>query len=149
VEFSPIVQKISEADGGELKADKIWDAFVNEFIEVKGEYELLDYTVQSIAENQTSCQAKIRVGENEVTVNGEGSGPIDAFIAAMVETLNEPLNVMDYQEYSLNEGSEAQAICILSISDDDQNKFYGVGISQNTTTAAFKSIIAAINRKWR
>jgi 2-isopropylmalate synthase len=67
----------------------------------------------------------------------------------MVETLNEPLNVADYQEYGLNEGSEAQAICILSITDDDGNKYYGVGISQNTTTAAFKSIIAAINRKWR
>ena len=149
LEFSPIVQKISEADGGELKADKIWDAFVNEFIEVKGEYELVDYKVRSKDENQTSCKAKIRVGENEVTVEGEGSGPIDAFIAAMVETLNEPLNVMDYQEYSLNEGSEAQAICILSIADEEQNKFYGVGISQNTTTAAFKSIVAAINRKWR
>lgn len=149
LEFSPIVQKISEADGGELKADSIWDAFVNEFIEVKGEYELLDYKIGTIDENNTSCKANIRVGENEVTVEGEGSGPIDAFIAAMVETLNEPLNVMDYQEYSLNEGSEAQAICILSIADEEQNKFYGVGISQNTTTAAFKSIVAAINRKWR
>jgi 2-isopropylmalate synthase len=149
LEFSPIVQKISEADGGELKADKIWDAFVNEFIEVKGEYELLDYKVRSKGDDAASCKANVRVGENEVTVEGEGSGPIDAFIAAMVETLNEPLNVLDYQEYSLNEGSEAQAICILSIADEDQNKFYGVGISQNTTTAAFKSIIAAINRKWR
>ncbi len=149
LEFSPIVQKISEADGGELKADKIWDAFVHEFIEVKGEYELLDYKVKTKDENNTTCKANIRIGENEVSVEGEGSGPIDAFIAAMVETLNEPLNVIDYQEYSLNEGSEAQAICILSISDDEQNKFYGVGISQNTTTAAFKSIVAAINRKWR
>jgi 2-isopropylmalate synthase len=149
LEFSPIVQKISEADGGELKADKIWDAFVNEFIEVKGEYELIDYKVRSKGDDAASCKAKIRVGENEVAVEGEGSGPIDAFIAAMVETLNEPLNVIDYQEYSLNEGSEAQAICILSIADEEQNKFYGVGISQNTTTAAFKSIIAAINRKWR
>ena len=68
---------------------------------------------------------------------------------AMVETLNEPLNVIDYQEYALKEGSEAQAICILALSDDDGNKYYGVGISQNTTTAAFTSIIAAINRMWR
>lgn len=149
IEFSPIVQKISESDGGELKADKIWDAFVNEFIEVKGDYELIDYKVTAQGDNHAVCSANIRVGENEVTVEGEGSGPIDAFIAAMVETLNEPLNVMDYQEYSLNEGSEAQAICILSIADEQENKFYGVGISQNTTVAAFKAILAAINRKWR
>jgi 2-isopropylmalate synthase len=147
LEFSPIVQKVSESSGGELKPDTIWDTFVNEFIEVKGEYELIDYKVNSVDENTTSCSATIRVGDNTVEVNGTGSGPIDAFVAALVETLNEPLNVMDYQEYSLNEGSQAQAICILSISDDSQNKFYGVGISQNTTTAAFKSIIAAINRR--
>jgi 2-isopropylmalate synthase len=59
------------------------------------------------------------------------------------------LTVVEYQEYALNEGSEAQAISILAITDDQENKYYGVGISQNTTTAAFKSIIAAINRKWR
>ena len=149
VEFSPIVQKISESDGGELKPDSIWDALVNEFIEVKGDYELIDYNVTANGDNHAACSANIRVGENEVTVSGEGSGPIDAFIAAMVETLNEPLNVVDYQEYSLNEGSEAQAICILSISDEQDNKFYGIGISQNTTVAAFKAILAAINRKWR
>ena len=149
VEFSPIVQKISESDGGELKPDSIWDALVNEFIEVKGDYELIDYKVTADGDNHAVCHANIRVGENEVSVEGEGSGPIDAFIAAMVETLNEPLNVVDYQEYSLNEGSEAQAICILSISDDAAKKFYGIGISQNTTVAAFKAILAAINRKWR
>ena len=149
LEFSPIVQAISEADGGELKPDVIWQAFVNEFIEVEGPYQLLDYQIQTEGNDSESCQAKIRVADNEVDVSGVGSGPIDAFINAMVATLNEPLNVADYQEYGLNEGSEAQAICILAITDEDGNKYYGVGISQNTTTAAFKSIIAAINRKWR
>jgi len=148
LEFSPIVQAISEADGGELKPDVIWQAFVDEFIEVEGPYQLLDYQIQNEGNDSESCQAKIRVADNEVDVSGVGSGPIDAFINAMVATLNEPLNVADYQEYGLNEGSEAQAICILAITDEDGNKYYGVGISQNTTTAAFKSIIAAINRKW-
>ena len=149
LEFSPIVQAISEADGGELKPDVIWQAFVNEFVDVEGPYQLLDYQIQTEGNDSESCQAKIRVADNEVDVSGVGSGPIDAFINAMVATLNEPLNIADYQEYGLNEGSEAQAICILAITDEDGNKYYGVGISQNTTTAAFNSIIAAINRKWK
>ena len=149
LEFSPIVQAISEADGGELKPDVIWQAFVNEFVDVEGPYQLLDYQIQTEGNDSESCQAKIQVADNEVDVTGVGSGPIDAFINAMVATLNEPLNIADYQEYGLNEGSEAQAICILAITDEDGNKYYGVGISQNTTTAAFNSIIAAINRKWK
>jgi len=149
VEFSPIVQRASEADGGELKPDAIWKTFVSEFIEVEGPYKLIDYKVRSGSNELETCKASIKVGENEMVVEGQGSGPIDAFIAAMVETLNEPLNVVDYQEYALNEGSEAQAICILALTDEEQNKYYGVGISPNTTTAAFNSIVAAINRKWR
>ncbi len=148
LEFSPIVQALSEADGGELKPDNIWKAFVREYIEVEGPYQLNDYHVQSEPDGSESCTASVQVADNELNVRGRGSGPIEAFINAMVETLNEPLNVTDYQEYALKEGSEAQAICILALNDDDGNKYYGVGISQNTTTAAFTSIIAAINRKW-
>jgi 2-isopropylmalate synthase len=149
LEFSPIVQAISEVDGGELKPDAIWEAFSSEFIEVAGAYELLDYQVQTAKDLSEICRATVKVAENEVGIEGIGSGPIDAFVNAMIETLNEPLNVADYQEYALKEGSEAQAICILSIADEGGDKYYGVGISQNTTTAAFKSIISAINRKWR
>jgi len=149
LELSPIIQAVSEADGGELKPEIIWNTFVNEFVEVKGPYQLLDYQIHSIDMESEKCTARLAVSESEIDISGEGSGPIDAFVAALIETLNEPLNVVDYQEYALNEGSEAQAISILSISDDLQRKYYGVGISKNTTTAAFKSIIAAINRKWR
>ena len=149
LEFSPIVQKLSEADGGELKPEVIWNAFTNEFVDAKGPYQLIDYKVKSGAGSQEHCTAKVGVGENEIDIQGKGSGPIDAFIAALVETLNEPLDVIDYQEYALGEGNGARAICILAITDDKHHKFYGVGISQNTTTAALQSIIAAVNRKWR
>ena len=149
LEFSPIVQALSEAGGGELKPVEIWHAFEAEFIEVAGPYRLVDYQVHSEADGSETCQAAIQAGDNRVEVQGAGSGPIDAFINALVETLNEPLNVADYQEYALNEGAEAQAICILAIMDEAGNRYYGVGISQNTTTAAFKSIISAINRKWK
>jgi len=149
LEFSPIIQSISEADGGELKPDLIWKTFVSEFVDVSGPYQLVDYKIRSSSNHLEQCTANIKVAENEIEIQGEGSGPIDAFIAGLVETLNEPLNVFDYQEYSLNEGSEAQAICILAITDDKSNKYYGVGISQNTTTAAFEAIVAAINRKWQ
>ena len=149
LDFSPIVQKLSEADGGELKPGAIWQAFVKEFVDVEGPYKLEDYQLKSANDGGEQLTASIAVGENRMEITGSGSGPIDAFISAMVATLNEPLNVVDYHEYALNEGSEAQAICILALADEQQNRYYGVGISRNTTTAAFNSIIAGINRKWR
>lgn len=149
LEFSPIIQKISEEDGGELPAERIWKAFLTEFIDVEGPYQLLDYQVKLHSQGEEICKAKIKVADSEMDVEGKGSGPIDAFVDGLVQTLNEPLNVADYQEYAMEQGKEAQAICIVAITDEKENKYYGVGISQNTVTAAFKSIIAAINRKWR
>ncbi|MBF68748.1 MAG: 2-isopropylmalate synthase [Gammaproteobacteria bacterium] len=149
LEFSPIIQQLTEAEGGELKPDTIWMAFNEEFVEVDGQYQLVDYEMSSAPDGTETCKARIRVGDNELDVHGSGSGPIDAFVDGLTQALNEPLNVSEYQEYALNEGKEAQAICILTITDEKTNRYYGVGISQNTTKAAFKAIIAAVNRMWR
>ncbi len=149
LEFSPIIQQLTEAEGGELKPDTIWMAFNEEFVEVDGQYQLVDYEMSSAPDGTETCKARIRVGDNELDIHGSGSGPIDAFVDGLTQALNEPLNVSEYQEYALNEGKEAQAICILTITDEKTNRYYGVGISQNTTKAAFKAIIAAVNRMWR
>ena len=59
-----------------------------------------------------------------ISIAGEGSGPIDAFVSALSQSINEPLNVVDYQEYALNEGSNAKAISIIAeagkINDGEQ-----------------------------
>ncbi|MDA1207283.1 MAG: hypothetical protein O2858_06355, partial [Proteobacteria bacterium] len=148
-ELSPIVQKVSEADGGELQPDTIWQTFISELVEVPGPYALIDYEVRSIPDEREYCKARVRVSDNEIDVEGEGNGPIDAFVTALASTLNETIHVVDYQEYAMNEGSEAQAISIIAVSGGNTEKCFGVGISQNTTTAAFKSIIASLNRLWR
>ena len=149
LELSPIVQKKSESEGGELKPDTIWNTFVQEMVDVEGPYQLIDYQVKTIPGEREHCSARVRVSESEIAIEGEGAGPIDAFVSALAKTLNESVNVVDYQEYALNEGSEAKAISIIAISDAQSSKCFGVGISPNTTTAAFRSIIAALNRLWR
>jgi len=149
LELSPIVQQKSESDGGELKPDTIWKTFVEEMVDVEGPYQLIDYQINTIPGEREHCSARIRVSESEIAIEGEGAGPIDAFVSALAKTLNESVNVVDYQEYALNEGSEAKAISIIAIADAESSKCFGVGISPNTTTAAFRSIIAALNRLWR
>ena len=118
-------------------------------MEVEGPYQLLSYDVKSSSAEKETCQAVIKIAESEISIAGEGSGPIDAFVSALSQSINEPLNVVDYQEYALNEGSNAKAISIIAVNDGESTKHFGVGISPNTTTAAFHSIIAALNRKWR
>ena len=100
--MSPIIQQVSEADGGELTAAVIWSTFVSELVEVEGLISYL-YDVKSSSAEKETCEAVIKIAESEISIAGEGSGPIDAFVSALSQSINEPLNVVDYQEYALNE----------------------------------------------
>jgi 2-isopropylmalate synthase len=148
VEFSGEVQKLTEELGREVKTDEIFDKLIATYADETGPYRLVDYDLLSGRQQDQRCVARVEVSENVVTVDAEGSGPIEAFVNALVETLNEPLSVVDYHEHSLGEGSDAKAICILAIEEEGGGRCYGIGISRNTITASLHAIISAMNRRW-
>jgi 2-isopropylmalate synthase len=148
VEFSGEVQRMTEALDREVKPDEIFEQLIATYSKDSGPYKLIDYDLLSGRKDDQRCVARVEASENVITVDAEGSGPIEAFVNAMVETLNEPLSVVDYHEHSLGSGSDAQAICILSIDDPAGGQCYGIGISRNTITASLHAIISAMNRRW-
>jgi len=149
VEFSAEVQKLTEELNREVKIDEIFDRLIATYSDQSGPYRLVDYDLLSGRDSDQRCVARIEASENLVTVDAEGSGPIEAFVNALVETLNEPVVVVDFHEHALGEGSDAQAISILAIEDgSDGGRCYGIGVSRNTITASLHAIISAMNRRW-
>lgn len=148
VEFSGEVQQLTESLDREVKTEEIFDHLIATYAVDSGPYRLLDYDLMSGQKSDQRCVAKVEVSENQVTIDGEGSGPIEAFVNALVETLNEPLVVEDYREHALGTGSDAKAICILAINNEDQTRCFGIGVSRNTITASLHAIISAMNRRW-
>jgi 2-isopropylmalate synthase len=148
VEFSGLVQRLTESLDREIKSDEILESLLDEYVVESGPYKLLDYDLLTGRESDQRCVARVVVAEQQVTIDGEGSGPIEAFVNGLVETLNEPLNIVDYHEHALTTGKDAQAICLLAI-DDDGGRCYGAGVSRNTITASLMAIISAMNRRWK
>lgn len=148
VEFSAIVQKLTETLGREVKNDEILQALLDEYVVESGPYRLIDYDLLTSREADQRCVARVEVSEQHVTIDGEGSGPIEAFVNGMVETLNEPLNIIDYHEHAMATGKDAKAICLLAIDDSVQGRCFGIGMSRNTITASLNAIISALNRRW-
>ena len=149
VEFSAHVQQLTEQLDREVKPDEIYQALLDTYGADSGPYRLVDYDLLAGREEDQRCVARVDVSDNVVTIDGEGSGPIEAFVNAMAATLNEPLTVLGYQETALGTGADAQAICILSIDDPDTNvRCYGLGISRNTITASLNAVVSALNRRW-
>jgi 2-isopropylmalate synthase len=149
VEFSGVVQKLTETLDREIKTDEILQALLDEYVSEGGPYRLVDFDLLSGREADQRCVARVEVSEQQMTIDGEGSGPIEAFVNGMVETLNEPLNIVDYHEHALSTGSDAQAICLLAIDDPDGGRCYGAGMSRNTIAASLIAVISAMNRRWR
>ncbi len=152
VEFSKVVQALTERLDREVQPDEIMAALEDEYVAAEP-YRLLDYDLAHAEGDAQACTARLKVPDGEVAIAGEGSGPMEAFVNALVTTLNEPLNILDYHEHALGAGKDASAICIVAISDpgtgDGDGRCYGIGLSQNTVTAALTAIVSAVNRRWK
>ncbi|MFW6093547.1 MAG: 2-isopropylmalate synthase [Pseudomonadota bacterium] len=149
VEFSKVVQRLTETLNREVKNDEIFDALFAEYVVETGPYRLQDFDLLPGRNADQRCVARVEVSEQTMTIDGEGSGPIEAFVNGLVETLNEPLNVIDYHEHSMGSGKDAQAMCVVAIDEAAGGRCYGMGLSRNTITASFNAIMSAMNRRWR
>ena len=158
VEFSKLVQGLTERLDREVRPDEIFQALKDEYLVDAGPYRLMDYYLSRAEGDAQHCTAKLEVPDGEVAIVGEGSGPIEAFVNGMVTTLNEPLNIVDYHERAMGAGKDASAICIVAVGDavaigdsdsaGSGTSTYGIGISQNTVTASLLAIVSAVNRRW-
>ena len=149
IEFSSMVQAMAEQHGGELVPKIIWDAFTNAYVVADGHYKLLDYDLVS-GKGRQCCAVKLLIDGHEVALEGQGAGPIEAFVVALQVILNnKPFEISDYHEYALGEGSTARAIALIAIRSQTQEVSFGAGLSENTLTASFEAIVSALNRRWK
>ena len=89
----------------------------------------------------------------EYTIQGEGRGVLEAFVAGMSEQFGKPFVIVDYNEHTLgsDEGSEAMAYVQISI---DQQRICGAGKSRDILGATLNAILNAVGRsaikqEWR
>ena len=146
VEFSPVVQALTERLDREVKPNEIFAALVEEYVVESQPYCLISYDLLHGEGDAQRCVARVEMSGQQIEVAGEGSGPIEAFVNGMAQVLDEPLNIIDFREHALSTGKDAQAICLLAI-DNAGGRCYGIGMSQNTVTASLTAIVSAVNRR--
>ena len=85
-------------------------------------------------------------------ISAAGDGPIDAFLSALSNELGIKVQVRDYVEHALREGSDAAAVTYIEceIGEESESQvIWGVGIDTSTTLSSLNAIISAINRTMR
>ncbi len=149
IEFSQVVQKITDSQGGEVTAGQLWEIFQDEYLpnpqKPWGRFSLNSVTQDSAVDGDTTLNAMIKDLGNEVSLRGVGNGPIAAFVEALASH-GVRVRVLDYQEHAMSAGGDAQAAAFLECQVGDKI-LWGVGIDPSIVTASLKAIISAVNRE--
>ncbi|WP_165064475.1 2-isopropylmalate synthase [Marisediminicola senii] len=153
IEFSGVVQAKTDAEGGEVTSQQIWDIFTDEYLPADdaddkwGRFELTRTRTSSDMSGVVSLNADLRVGDREITTEATGNGPIDAFLEVLAGQ-GIQVTVYDYVEHALSAGGDALAASYVECAVGDV-KLWGVGIDADISTASLKAVVSAVNRAVR
>ncbi|MEY3290596.1 MAG: 2-isopropylmalate synthase, partial [Actinomycetota bacterium] len=148
IEFSKNIQHITEDSGTEVSPTIIWDTFTTAYLPDAPSVFLDSHELRSdSASGITSITAQLVINGEHKTVTGQGNGPIDAFVHAVREGLGTKLDVVDYAEHAMGQGSEATAVAYVETTNGDGTVMWGVGTDPNIITASFRAVLGAYSRQ--
>ena len=146
-EFADVIQKLSEEIGGEVSPAQIMEKFESEYLTNKTPYEFVRIKVEDIGEKDSYVTLDYKYNGQEMHVEGEGNGPIDAVKRAINSHMDLDVCIKDYSEHAMGSGSHAKAAAYIRMRDNRTGKeTYGVGVSSNITRASIRSFFSALNR---
>ncbi|WP_293775499.1 2-isopropylmalate synthase [uncultured Oxalicibacterium sp.] len=141
IEFSRVVQRVTDETGKEVVAGDIHTIFKNEYVDAVTPYRYISHHMQDDGGDIT-IKVDLQKDGKPLTVTGKGNGPIDAF----VDALGLDVKIMDFHEHAIGSGADANAASYIELRVNGGQTRFGVGIDSNIMTASFRAVLSAINR---
>ncbi len=147
IEFSQVVQRAMDASGKELTARDIWDLFEREYRIDQIEAPLHKVTEDSSVDGHAvRLAATVDWDGSDLELDGEGSGPIDAFVAGFRKATGQTIRVLDYRQHSMGSGADARSVAYVEVSVDEGSSLFGVGVDANIVSASLRAILSGCVR---
>ncbi|MDT7771203.1 MAG: 2-isopropylmalate synthase [Pseudonocardiales bacterium] len=147
IEFSKVVQGITDDEGGEVNPKEMRDLFDNEYFRLATPLKLVRHRLTNDGEGRDEIVAVVRVEDTEHEIHGSGNGPIAAFVDALA-TVGFDVRVLDYHEHALTAGDDARAAAYVECATGG-DVLWGVGVDHSIVTASLRAVVSAINRASR
>jgi 2-isopropylmalate synthase len=148
IEFSQIVQEMTDDTGKEATAVAIWDLFRETYFSAEAPLQLIEQHSVPLAHaaERRHLTAKVRWQGAVREIDGEGNGPIDAFIDAIRRHLGIEVVLADYREHAITGSASADAAAYIQVKTADGGTLHGVGLHANITTASLRAVASAASR---
>ena len=150
VEFSKIAQERMDADGKELTSPELWALFRGAYLLDDAPMTLVKQQIIPSSPDNRELFAVLRKADGStVTLEGEGNGPIDAFVDALKKAFGVEFSFIDYHEHAVGRGANATAASYVEIHDASGRVLHGVGIDPSIVMASLKATLSAVMRLMR
>ena len=144
ITLSKYVQKIADETGKEISASELWDVFESNFLIPMNGFEYKSHS--SKTENSVNeIDLNIKILNEDINIQGAGSGPIDSFMNAINQKFNLNIKVSDYNQNAISSGADAKAAAFIEL-EHKNNTVWGAGINPNTTQASFEAIVVGLSK---
>ena len=147
IEFSQVIQKITDATGKELTSKGIRAAFDREYLDARQPIAYVDHRAQHAPQGTIEhLTTRLVVDGAESVLTGSGNGPVDAFVRALRDGAGLDIHVQNYHEHGVGAGEDANAVAYVQLRVGTDRTVYGVGLDPNIVTATLKAVVSAVDR---
>ena len=143
IAMSHVVQEESEKTGIEVSGKRIWELFQSRFMQHAAPLKVTAYKVERNNGEQT--QVTLQQGNESIVISAMGNGAISAFCNGLNQHFGIHLDVLDYEEHSLQHSSDSEAAAFVQVNCLGQ-RFQGVAIHSDTVLASMNAVLAAVNQ---
>ncbi|WP_249029440.1 2-isopropylmalate synthase [Tannockella kyphosi] len=152
-DFAKVIQDISEEEG-EVSPERVYDTFVEQYVENNQPYKLIKQQLIDISEENEEHERKaVLILEDHGVVKeiiGYGNGPIDAVKDAFNSNGFIGSHLLDYSEHALTSGSSSKAAAYVHLRlKGSAIQEFGVGVHPNIATATIMAIVSGLNRLYQ
>lgn len=145
VEFSSIINDMSDAKQTVLTNHEIHVAFKSEYVNIDSPIKLKFYRLDH-DESKTTVSATIEYNGKITTAEGTGNGPLDALCKGLRKSLNLPIEICEYTEHAKTRSSESLAVSYIAVKNDTDELHWGVGVDANINTSSIYALVSAVNK---
>jgi 2-isopropylmalate synthase len=143
--FSHIVQALADETSRELGAEDIWGAFEATYLATDAQrFQLVDWS-ESHSGADRIFAGKMTIDGATRSVSGRGNGLMSSVIAALSESGGPVMDIIDYSEHAIGQGSSVQAAAYVECRTADGKSLFGCGLDTDVATASVRAILSAAN----
>jgi 2-isopropylmalate synthase len=144
VDFSQVVQMVTDQTGEELAPSAIVQLFRNRYASGQGKQAIRGIRI-SQAGDERIVDAEILTGGTWTAIRGVGGGALEAFANGLRATYPGKWDIVHYTEHARGTGAGAEAVAYVTLGLPNSTELrFGVGEDCDVVAASFDALLIAV-----